>query len=69
LHGPERTNAVPVHKHVHVNDHENDDRSSFSILDRRSSPFHRGTALTKAAVVDVHVFVEVDVDGIFSRGI
>ena len=65
MHGPERIKAVHVyvHEHEHVTDHENDDQSSFSILDRRSSPFHMGT--TKAVVVDVHVLVDVDVDGIF----
>ena len=67
MHGPERIKAahVYVHVHEHVNDHENDDQSSFSILDRRSSPFHMETTLTKAVVVDVHVLVDVDVDGIF----
>jgi hypothetical protein len=69
LHGPEKIKAVQVyvHEHVRVNDHENDDRTSISILDNRSIPIHRGTALTKAVVVEVHVLV--DVDGVFSLAI
>jgi hypothetical protein len=80
---PKGVKAVHANVHVHerVNDHENDNRASFSILDKGSIPFYVGTATTKGVVADelvhnnvhenvvvdeyVHVFVDVGVNGAF----
>jgi hypothetical protein len=59
--GPKGVKAV----HARVHDHENDNRSSFSILDRRSIPFYMETATTKGVVVELLVHVDVGVNGIF----
>jgi hypothetical protein len=64
---PKGVKAVHANVHVHgrVHDHENDNRSSCSILDRRSIPFYMETATTKGVVADVLEHVDVGVNGIF----